>query len=234
VWFEAAWLRLAMVDPNRSLLDGIVEADEVFVGGKKKVGAGPGRSVKPGVSIVATFVERRTRGFGRARLVVVDNPSAPELEAAMRAVVAPIARLVTDFWSSWDTAARSCGISHERINVKRSGNPAHVSLPAVSRVAAQFKRWLMGTMQGAVSPEHLQAYAHEFEFRFNRRRSQHRGQLFYRLLEQAVQTPPVGYRDLVLIGGAKSVTPTPPTGPRGVAASLAQPDAGRPWRLAVR
>jgi hypothetical protein len=32
--------RLAMVDPNRSLLDGIVEADEVFVGGKMKVGGG--------------------------------------------------------------------------------------------------------------------------------------------------------------------------------------------------
>ena len=52
------------------------------------------------------------------------------------------------------------------------------------------------------------------------RRSQHRGQLFYRLLEQATQTPHAGYRDLVLIGGAKSVTPTHR---RGHAAWL------RPW-----
>lgn len=66
-------------------------------------------------------------------------------------------------------------MTHEVVNVKRSGRPAHESLPAVSRLASQFKRWLMGTMQGAVSPEHLQAYGHEFEFRFNRRRSQHRG-----------------------------------------------------------
>ena len=237
--YQTAWtmlhkFRLAMVDPNRSLLDGIVEADEVFVGGKKKVGGGPGRSVRPGVSIVATFVERRTRGFGRTRLVVVDRASAAELQAAMVECVAPTATVVTDAFQSWRTAVAAAGMTHEVVNVKRSGRPAHESLPAVSRVAAQYKRWLLGTMQGAVSPEHLQAYAHEFEFRFNRRRSQHRGQLFYRLLEQAAQTPHAGYRDLVLIGGAKSVTPTPPTGPRGVAPSLAQPDAGRPWRLSPR
>lgn len=233
--YQTAWtmlhkFRLAMVDPDRALLNGTVEADEVFVGGKKKAGAGPGRSVKPGVSIVATFVERRGRGFGRTRLVVVGSASAAELEAALRSCVAPAAALVTDAWQSWATAATAAGVTHEAVNVKRSGRPAHESLPAVSRVASQLKRWLAGTMQGAVSPEHLQAYCHEFEFRFNRRHSRHRGQLFYRLLDQAVRTPRTSYRDLVLIGGAKAVTPTPPAGPRGVAPTLAQPDAGRPWR----
>lgn len=36
-------------------------------------------------------------------------------------------------------------------------------------------------------------------------------------LEQAAQTPGAGYRSLMLIGGAKSLTPTPPTWTRGVA-----------------
>ncbi len=45
-----------------------------------------------------------------------------------------------------------------------------------------------GTSQGAVSIDHLNYYLDEYTFRFNRRSSTSRGVLFYRLLEQAVQT----------------------------------------------
>jgi hypothetical protein len=40
-------------------------------------------------------------------------------------------------------------------------------LPAVHRVAALLKRWLLGTHQGAVHPAHLDYYLDEFTFRFN-------------------------------------------------------------------
>ena len=66
------------------------------------------------------------------------------------------------------------------------------------RVASLLKRWLLGTHQGAVEADHLQAYLDEFAFRFNRRRSEFRGLLFRRLLEQAVQVGPVSYRSLVV------------------------------------
>jgi len=59
---------------------------------------------------------------------------------------------------------------------------------------------LLGTHQGAVSPEHLDYYLDEFTFRFNRRESKRRGLLFYRLLEQAVDTGPAPYGKIV--GGA--------------------------------
>ena len=58
-------------------------------------------------------------------------------------------------------------------------------MPGVHRVASLLQRWLLGTHQGGVSPEHLDAYLNEFTFRFNRRRSRRRGLLFYRLLEQS-------------------------------------------------
>jgi hypothetical protein len=64
-------------------------------------------------------------------------------------------------------------------------------MPGVHQIASLLKRWLLGTHQGAFSPEHLQSYLEEFTFRFNRRTSSSRGQLFRRLLEQAVPTPPV-------------------------------------------
>ena len=60
-------------------------------------------------------------------------------------------------------------------------------MPRVHLVASLLKRWLLGTHQGAVRPQHLDYYMDEFTFRFNRRSSNHRGLLFYRLLEQAVQ-----------------------------------------------
>ena len=59
------------------------------------------------------------------------------------------------------------------------------------------KRWLLGTHQGAVRPEHLDAYLDEYTFRFNRRTSRARGLLLYRLLEQAVQSPTAPYKDII-------------------------------------
>ena len=56
---------------------------------------------------------------------------------------------------------------------------------------------LNGFQMASVQPEHLDAYLDEFVFRFNRRISNSRGMLFYRLLQQAVVTPPVTYADVV-------------------------------------
>jgi hypothetical protein len=80
------------------------------------------------------------------------------------------------------------GYDHVIINQSASRHPPHVLLPGVHLVASLLKRWLLGTYQGGVSREHLNYYLDEFTFRFNRRSSRSRGLLFYRLLEQAVQT----------------------------------------------
>ncbi|MEW7976676.1 MAG: transposase, partial [Candidatus Sedimenticola endophacoides] len=61
----------------------------------------------------------------------------------------------------------------------------------VHRVASLLKRWILGTHQGSVTPDHLQGYLEEFTFRFNRRTSKNRGLVFRCLLEQAVVTGPV-------------------------------------------
>jgi len=75
--------------------------------------------------------------------------------------------------------------------------PAHVSMPAVHRVASLLKRWLLGTHQGGVATQHLDTYLDEFTFRFNRRRSRSRGLLFYRLLQLAVSTRHTDYETIV-------------------------------------
>ena len=46
---------------------------------------------------------------------------------------------------------------------------ASTLMPRVHRIAGLLKRWLLGTHQGAVAPQHLSYYLDEFTFRFNRR-----------------------------------------------------------------
>jgi hypothetical protein len=76
-------------------------------------------------------------------------------------------------------------------------------------VASLLNRWNAGTHHYRVEREHLQYYLDEFTFRFNRRRSQSRGLLFYRLLQQSVNTDPHPLADL--IGGAEGPQQTPET-----------------------
>lgn len=83
----------------------------------------------------------------------------------------------------------SVGYSHVSVN-KNELKLAHL-------VASLLKRWLLGTHQGAVSPEHLAYYLDEYTFRFNRRTSTHRGMLFMRLLENAVQTEAVTHKKII-------------------------------------
>ncbi len=237
--YQTAWTMLhryrrAMVDPLRSKLVGTVEVDEMFISGRYKAGK-PGRSYAPNKTTVLAAAEVLPKGIGRCRLVVMADQTAESMRAAIRSSIELGSTLRTDAFGALAKAAE--GYVHQRVTVSRSGVPAHLHFPAVSRVQAQSQRWLLGTLQGAVEPGHLQGYLGEFEFRFNRRHARKPGLLFYRLLEQAVATGPVGYRDIA-IGGTRprdeEKMPTAPAGVRGLPASLAQPDAGRPWRLVSR
>lgn len=99
-------------------------------------------------------------------------------------------------WLNW-------AIQHEVSKLKGQKKSAATELlPRVHRVASLLKRWLLGTHQGAISPEHLDYYLDEFTFRFNRRTSTSRGKLFYRLIQQAVQVPPRPYQ--ILVGGSNN------------------------------
>ena len=103
-------------------------------------------------------------------------------------------------WKRKDTSTRSQFCSG-------AAGPHRRLLPRVHLVASLLKRWLLGTHQGAVSPDHLAYYLDEFTFRFNRRRSSSRGKLFYRLLQQAVAVEPAPYKGLV--GGTWNQTRHP-------------------------
>ena len=76
------------------------------------------------------------------------------------------------------------------------------------RIASLLKRWLTGTYQGAVRPQHLDYYLDEYTFRFNRRTSVSRGKLFYRLVQQAMMIDPVPAYQIA--GGMEMTKDKPP------------------------
>ena len=93
-------------------------------------------------------------------------------------------------WRGYNGLGAS-GYTHLKTVLATSDDPAHVAMPAVHRIASLLKRWILGTHQGSVAPEHLQAYLEEFTFRFNRRTFRSRGLVFRCLLEQIAVTASV-------------------------------------------
>ena len=175
-------------------------------------------------AIVAIAVEiKHPKGFGRIRLQRVDDVSRDSLIPFIESAVEPGATVHTDGWQAYWTVPDH-GYEHERTIMRAQPDPAHVVMPGVHRVASLLKRWLLGTHQGAVGPEHLDAYLNEFTFRFNRRGSRRRGLLFYRLLEQAILADPITYRSLIVNPQPGRARPSPPI--RSPTASPSQ----RPWR----
>lgn len=195
--YETAWtmlhkLRRAMVRPGRDRLRGAVEVDETYVGGEEEGVHGRETYTK---SLVAVAAEEDGEGVGRIRLATIPDASGPSLLNFVEESVEPGSLIHTDGWEGYRGLSAK-GYRHEATNISKSRKQAHEVMPRVHRVASLLKRWLLGTHQGAVRPLHLDYYLDEFTFRFNRRTSRSRGKLFYRLVQQAAEVPPVYWRDV--------------------------------------
>lgn len=194
--YQTAWawlqkLRRAMVRQGRDRLSGTVEVDETYLGGHRPGKRGRGADGKTLVFIAAELKDGR---IGRIRLQVLEDASQESLPAAVQAAIEPGSQVVTDGWDGYNPIE---SMGYRRKVARSDTGPGANLLPSCHRVASLLKRWILGTHQGAVSKEHLSYYLDEFTFRFNRRSSGSRGLLFYRLLQQAAQTPPHTYRDIV-------------------------------------
>ena len=113
--YRTAWtllhkLRRAMVCPGRERLQGMVEVDEIFIGGPKPGKRGRGAQ---GKVLVVVAAQQAAKGIGRIRLARVPDASAKSLEAAITASVEPGSQVRTDDWmgyydsTGWAIAAKS-------------------------------------------------------------------------------------------------------------------------------
>ncbi|MGH7074219.1 MAG: IS1595 family transposase [Stellaceae bacterium] len=199
-WLLAQKLRRAMVDPDRTLLEGVVEVDQTEIPFRSGDVGKAGKIIIAGaVEVVdrttnraeprklhAKYLDTRS---GRVRLAVVPSNSAASLHAFVRRHVKPGTTLLTDGHSSYP------GLSEYRHDPRTVGKMAgHVALPWIHRVFFLLKRWGLGTYHG-LRDKHMETYLNEFVFRYNRRFYRHVS--FDTVLGLASHAKPTSYRDLV-------------------------------------
>lgn len=195
--YETAWtwlhkLRTAMVRPGRDRLSGTVEVDETFVGGPKPGKRGRGASGK--VLVLVAVEDKGKHGIGRIRLAIIPDASGLTLQNAVSAMIEPGSTVRTDGWSGYKGKTLE-GYEHHIVE-HLDDEPGEDLSPLVHRIASLLKRWLLGTHQGGPQSSHLHYYLDEFTFRFNRRTSRSRGQLFYTLVQHALLMDPAPFESL--------------------------------------
>lgn len=168
-WYIAHRIREAMrCEPVAELLNGSVQCDETFVGGKPRKGDGKvhkrGRGTKkvPVVALVETG--------GNVRSQPVEMVNSETLKAAMQENIHPSARIVTDDLSSYPIAAAGFA-GHETVN-HSSGEYVNESGFHTNEAESYFallKRGVYGTFHH-VGKKYLGRYCDEFSFRWNGRK----------------------------------------------------------------
>ncbi len=180
-WTLLGKLRSCTVLPMRNALSGVVEVDEVFLGGVKNK------------EIIAVAAEKRGKATGRIRLQHIKSREGSELQKFITTTIVPGSTIISDRHKSYPAIVKN-GYLHEPQKKpyfweEVSGDDERL-MPRVHRVASLLKRWYYGTYQGRVDKQGLQPYLDEFVFRFNRRTSGSRGLLFHRMVEAAVNSKP--------------------------------------------
>ena len=195
--YQIAWtwlhkFRRLMVLNGRSKLQGTVEVDEVLIGGKKSGKRGRGAE---GKSLIVVAVEVKGRKTGRVRLSKVSDASSKSLNSFIEQNIEQSSTIVTDGWASY-SGLNKMGYVHKTQKPTAQEEGEEI-LPNVHRIASLLKRWLLGTHQSYLNKNKLGFYLDEYVFRYNRRTSNSRGLLFMRLVEQAVNTNPVTYENII-------------------------------------
>ena len=204
IWGWLHKLRSVMVRPGRELLNGSVEVDEIYIGGVRTGKRGRGSDGKVLVVVAVEGIEglfienaekKEKKVLGRVRFRCIPNASAENLNSFVCDNVKKGSNVITDGWNGYKQV-KSKGFSHSIKIADKNYKNTDQLLPHVHLVVSLLKRWLGGTHQGAITSHHLQGYLDEFAFRFNRRLSTHRGKLFYRLMQQAVNNQAPGIKEL--------------------------------------
>lgn len=160
-------IRFAMADDFTTppKLDGVIEADETYVGGKPRFKGNNKRGRGTKKQPVAAVLQRG----GKVRTRVIPVVNAENVKGFVRENVASSARIMTDKESAYKGIGAEFA-SHEAVDHgAREYARGDVSTNGVEGFFARVKRGLKGTYH-AVSREHLHRYMSHFEFSHNTRK----------------------------------------------------------------
>lgn len=177
VTYKTAWrmwkqIRMLMAESGGGMLDGIVEVDETFVGGK-----GKNRAFKPNFNeIPKEVVMGMVQRGGKVYMKHIPNTGKWTLLKQIKDHILPGTRIYSDEWAAYTNLPRF-GYEHESVTHSAGQyvkNDIHTN--NIENVWSHLKRGIIGVYR-VVSPKYLQSYADEYAFRYN-----HRAEDMFRVL----------------------------------------------------
>jgi transposase-like protein len=191
-WYLCHRIRSAMTEVHK-MLDGTIEVDEMYVGGRVRgKGQGPRRGDK---QVVIGIIKRD----GELKFVHVHAATSATIRYVMQQHVSEdVDVIVTDespLYASGLTKTQSPKrktVHHKSEEYVRYEDNFMVTTNTIESAFSLFKRGVIGSWH-RVSPKHLASYLNEMTFRFNRRKSH---TLFLDTLRHMVTAPVLTFERL--------------------------------------
>lgn len=193
-WYLCHRIRSAMVESQRGKLDGTVEMDETYIGGKTHNVMG--KSWRRGNAHTKEVVIGIRKRNGELRFFHAQDAKTGTLAKYIRENISEdVSVIVTDELPAYPRALGRLQRKHETVNHShkeyvRLGTDIHTN--TVESAFSLLKRGIVGTWH-KISAKHLQSYLDEMEFRFNRRKSE---TLFQDTLRHMVNAPVLTFEKL--------------------------------------
>jgi len=190
-WYLCHRIRFAMTEVHK-MLDGTVEVDETYIGGKRK-GAGSGN--RDNKEIVVGIIKRD----GELKFIHVAEGTSKAIREVMEQHVSEdVDVIVTDesvLYASGlpkTQVSKRKAVNHRAEEYVRYEDGFMVTTNTIESAFSLFKRGVAGSWH-RVSPKHLAAYLNEMTFRFNRRKSH---TLFLDTLRHMATAPVLTFENL--------------------------------------
>ncbi len=197
--YETAWawlhkLRRTMVCTSNEKLSGVIEVDEISIGCKQYMGdmEGEVKTSKANSEKTRVVVATECLGtqIGRVRFKCIESEASDNMLSFIEENIEHGSTIITKGWNKENPLSDSENYIHSNTSPEACSSGSTELLPHMQMVDSCLKRWINGTHQGNISPKHLAFYLDEFAFRFDKKLSTQSGKLFYKLVKQAVTSPP--------------------------------------------
>lgn len=166
-WFMLTKIRLNLNETEKFLnnkLDGEVQIDETYIGGKPKgrIWQNQGRSLKQKIPVVGLLTK------DCAYAVVTPNASSKTLKTIIYGLIQPGSTIITDGWKGY--YGISPEYNHQVVEHKKGSyvNKEGFHTNSIEGFWSQLKRGIR-SIYHVVSRKYLQFYCYEFSYRYNTR-----------------------------------------------------------------
>ncbi|MGA2980873.1 MAG: IS1595 family transposase [Terriglobales bacterium] len=190
-WYLCHRIRAAMNGAERPMLDGTVEMDETYVGGKQRDLEQHWRKDRKKQVVIGI----RQRG-GDVRFFHAEDAKKGTLAKYIQENISTdVDVIITDELPAYKSAVgehKHETVNHAAKEYARYEDGACISTNTVESAFSLLKRGIIGSWH-KISTKHLPAYLAEMEFRFNRRK---RSDLFIDTLRHMVTADPLTFEKL--------------------------------------